>query len=300
MDPNASFSKKSLLERVVLGTASLGGVWGKIDQEESIDTILYALESGIKRVDTAPAYNQSEQILHKALTQWKGERPFVSTKVGRLFSESANEAVMDFRPPTMHRSLMRSVERLGTIDLLFLHEPEKVPEQDIPKVIDFLIQQKGDNTVSFIGLGGYVPKAFHPFIKSGVFDYVMSYNNLNACCVSGLEKDIPFFKMQNLITYQGSTLHMGLLGSRFKAYIESPPDWISPKVIQNASLAKQMADTLDMDLSTFAHRFAMSMDEIDYLVLGARNLDQLKKSLNDYEQGPIDSSIVLKLINKIR
>ena len=32
---------------LVLGAAGLGGVWGPIDPEESVDTILYALENGI-------------------------------------------------------------------------------------------------------------------------------------------------------------------------------------------------------------------------------------------------------------
>ena len=48
---------------LVLGTAGLGGVWGKIDPGESVEAILLALESGINRLDTAPAYNESEARL---------------------------------------------------------------------------------------------------------------------------------------------------------------------------------------------------------------------------------------------
>ena len=288
------------LNKIVLGTASLGGVWGKIDSGESIDTILLALESGIRRLDTAPAYNQCENIVRKALEHWKGPRPFISTKVGRLFSKSANDAILDFRPHVMYQSLLRSIEKLDAIDLLFLHEPEKVPEKNIPEVVDFLVQQKYDRTVKYIGLGGYVPKSYHPFIKKGVFDYVMSYNNVNACSVSGLEEDIPFFKKHDLTTYQGSILHMGLLGRRFDTYLESPPDWIQSKVLQNATLAKQTANQLGMPLSTFAHRFALSIKGIDYLVLGARNKTQLQSSLGDYKQGPLDQEAVTELIDKIR
>ena len=287
-------------DKIVLGTASLGGVWGNIDINESIDVILSALDNGVSRVDTAPAYNRSEDILQVALKKWKGPRPFISTKVGRLKSKSANKAVLDFRTKTMRKSLLSSIDKLGEIDLLFLHEPEMVAPVNIPEVIDFLLQQKVDKRVKFIGLGGNVPHFFHSYIQAGVFDYVMSYNNLNACCVSGLENDIPLFKKNNLITYQGSTLHMGLLGNRFETYTNSPPDWIPENIIQNASIAKKLADSMSISLSALAHRLVLSLDEIDFVVLGARNMDQLHKSLNDYEQGPIDSNLVRKLIQSIK
>lgn len=50
-------------ERLVLGTAGLAGLWGKIDEDESVKTILYALEQGITHFDAAPAYADAERIL---------------------------------------------------------------------------------------------------------------------------------------------------------------------------------------------------------------------------------------------
>ena len=72
------------LSKCILGTAGLGGIWGVIDQEESVRTILLALENGIEALDTAPAYADAEEIVGTALGKWRGNLPAISTKVGRL------------------------------------------------------------------------------------------------------------------------------------------------------------------------------------------------------------------------
>ncbi len=73
--------------RLVLGTSGLGGVWGPVDEKESIKAILYALEQGVEVIDTAPSYNKAQEYLGKALQRWNGKRPFISTKIGRLQAE---------------------------------------------------------------------------------------------------------------------------------------------------------------------------------------------------------------------
>jgi len=45
--------------RLVYGTSALGGVWGKVDQRDSIDSLLYAFENGISVLDTAPSYSNA-------------------------------------------------------------------------------------------------------------------------------------------------------------------------------------------------------------------------------------------------
>ncbi|MGY0036414.1 aldo/keto reductase [Pedobacter sp. NJ-S-72] len=57
----------SLTDNLVLGTAGLGGVWGKVDAYESISTIVHAIEQGILAIDTAPAYGDAEFFLGEAL-----------------------------------------------------------------------------------------------------------------------------------------------------------------------------------------------------------------------------------------
>lgn len=124
-------------DRLILGTAGLGGIWGKIEPEESVLTILAALQHGLSAIDTAPAYGDAEQILGLALSQWTGEKPQVSTKVGRLKGYKADEANYDYTTDGMKRSLENSLKTLdiSSIDLLFLHDPAAIPRSETVRVL---------------------------------------------------------------------------------------------------------------------------------------------------------------------
>lgn len=287
---------------LVLGTAGLGGVWGEIDRGESVETILYALEHGVERLDTAPAYREAEAIVGEALRQWRGPRPLVSTKVGKLCADTADQETNDYNPERMARSVAESQQALGTdrLDLLFLHEPEKVPPARIPEVVDFLLHARRTGRAATLGLGGKVPEGFRVYLRRGLLDVVMSYNNLNAACLKGLQSDIPFFRDHGVVTYQASALFMGLLGNRFERYQQNPPEWISRANLARAQRAHQLAQRIGIKLSALAHRYLLSMQEVDYLVLGARNLAQLTNTLTDCRAGRLEEAVFEELTDLIQ
>lgn len=287
---------------LVLGAAGLGGVWGEIDPDESVDTILYALENGIERIDTAPAYSRSEELVGRALSQWRGNRPFVSTKVGRLKGERADVSINNYETNVMKESVAQSMELLccEKLDLLFLHEAEKVPVAQIPEVITFLVDLKKQGIVENIGFGGMPPAIYFEYIEKGLFDVVMGYNNLDACCIEGVNTDIPFLIENEILIYQGSPLHMGLLGNRYKAYTEKKPEWMPQEAIDNAQIVYKLANEYQLSLPALAHRFIMSVQEVDHMVLGAKNLTQLKATLNDCKMGQLEEELFNSLIRQIQ
>lgn len=287
---------------MVLGAAGLGGVWGKVDPEESIETILYALENGIERIDTAPAYSRSEEFLGKALRKWRGRQPFVSTKVGRLKGATAEECNTNYDIKVMGESVEQSMEMLGRtkLDLLFLHEPEKVPIAQIPEVIDFLVHLKKQGIVLQIGFGGSPTPPYFEYMERGLFDVSMGYNNLDAACLDGMRTDIPFLTQQGVLIYQGSPLHMGLLGNSYTLLASQRPDWLPQRVIENAQMANSLAEQSDMSLTSLAHRFMMSIYEIDFMVIGAKNMLELKSTLKDYETGQLDEKLFNRIIEQIK
>jgi methylglyoxal reductase len=59
----------------------LGGAFGSQDEKESIKSVLNCLEQGVNFIDTARAYGNSERNVGLALKEWKGERPFIATKL---------------------------------------------------------------------------------------------------------------------------------------------------------------------------------------------------------------------------
>jgi aryl-alcohol dehydrogenase-like predicted oxidoreductase len=68
--------------------------WGPQDDKQSVAAIHRALELGINWIDTAPAYGlgHSEEIVGRALKEWKGARPYVFTKCGMIWNEQGKNA----------------------------------------------------------------------------------------------------------------------------------------------------------------------------------------------------------------
>ncbi|MEO0331283.1 MAG: aldo/keto reductase, partial [Bacteroidota bacterium] len=255
-DINATSSLFKKGSRLVYGTSGLGGVWGEVDESESIDCLLYAFDHGVISLDTSPSYNRSEEFVGKALQKWKGEKPFVSTKVGRLPAKKADECYVDYSAASMRNSLMRSLDRLGVnqVDLLFLHEPHLVPLENIEEILDTLKTFQAEGLTCLLGVGGNPTDGFRQYVTKDNFQVVSGFLKMDACNLSAFEMDIPHFQKENVAYYAASALHMALLGTRFERYQADPPnsDWITSQDLEAASAVNAIAQQCEIPLSTLA------------------------------------------------
>ncbi|MGY3052983.1 aryl-alcohol dehydrogenase-like predicted oxidoreductase [Pedobacter sp. UYEF25] len=297
---SSAFNNQS---RLVYGTSGLGGVWGTVQESESVDALMFALENNISVFDTAPSYANAELYLGKALKQWKGQKPFISTKIGRLKGLTAFDINLDYSSEGLKRSLSNSLETLGLnrIDLLFLHEPHLVPANETERIIDDLKEFKALGLVKSLGVGGNPPPAFMPFITRDKFDVVSGYLRMDACNLEVFDGEIQQYKKEEIAYYAASALHFSLLGNRFEKYKKEGPDgqWITTKDLQNAIAVKALADSLDMSLPTLAQRYLFSIKEANRVVMGARNLAQIKTTVNDWSQGKLAKELFEKITDII-
>jgi len=117
------------VSEIAFGAWQIGGDWGAVDDEASIDTLLYAFEQGINFVDTAELYGRghSETVIGKALRRWKGNKVYVATKVQPTVwpDPDDDEPSMRGRYPEwqLRANVEHSLRRLGVerIDLFQLH-----------------------------------------------------------------------------------------------------------------------------------------------------------------------------------
>lgn len=290
-------------DRLVLGTSGLGGVWGEVNEEESIRVILYALENGVNVLDTSPSYNNAQEYVGKALNEWQGERPFVSTKVGRKKAKKADEVIVDYTPSGLRKSVCKSLELLNLeyIDLLFLHEPQLVPLENMEVIMQTLQDLQNEGVVGKLGIGGNPVDSFWPYVDKKYFDVVSSFLKLDACCLDGLEHDIPKFQKEGLAVYAASSLHMGLLGSRFEEFVQNPPDseWIRDHHIDNAVKVNKIALENGVTLSNLALRYLFSIQEADRVVLGPSNMEEFKGSLSAWKEGPVEEELFDQITESI-
>jgi aryl-alcohol dehydrogenase-like predicted oxidoreductase len=282
--------------RLVYGTSGLGGVWGEVNPEESVDCLLYAFENGITTLDTSPSYSKSEEYVGKALKRWRGELPFISTKVGRLQSDTAFDAKLDYSPAGMRNSLNRSLDLLGVgcVDLLFLHEPQWVPLDKIDAILDTLQAFKAEGLTKMLGVGGNPSAGFMPYIQKDIFQVLSGFCRLDACTLTAFDNELPALLERNIAYYAASSLHFSLLGNRFDTYTKTPPtdtEYIGNQEISNAIAVNEIAKKYGIPLPTLAQRYLFSIQEATRIVMGARKINQIESTIDDWQQGALPEYI---------
>ena len=292
--PSATLERLGLRsDRIAFGLAGIGGAWVPVDQGVARATLQQALELGVGCFDVAPAYGTAEKLLGEALARWRGPRPVVSTKVGRIPARDPHEGVFDYSPAGMRDSLQRSLATLGlpAVDLLFLHEPNEVPPAERPRVVEALRQLQADGLTRRLGLGGGQGAGWDGFVESGAFDVAMLFRRLDACIFDGLAEDLPRLRRAGLATYGASPLHMGLLGSKHDEFVRACPAWVWPEQIGRAIHLRALAEKHGLPLATLAHRFLFSVEEIDRVVIGACTPAELAGALADFSAGPLPAGL---------
>jgi aryl-alcohol dehydrogenase-like predicted oxidoreductase len=147
------------VSEIGFGAWQIGGDWGKVDDNASIDTLHYAFDKGVNLVDTAELYGNghSETVIGQALKQWKGQKIYVATKARPVFWPSPDDdnPQMRGRFPEwyLRDSIEKSLQRLGVerIDLFQLHSfmPSGLVELDW---LETLLKLRREGKIDRIGV----------------------------------------------------------------------------------------------------------------------------------------------------
>jgi aryl-alcohol dehydrogenase-like predicted oxidoreductase len=269
------------MEKIVLGTAGLAGLWGRVDPDESVRTMLEALEMGIVHFDTAPAYADGEILLAKALRLWKGKKPFVSTKAGKLQTDSPDIVVSDYSAQGLRKSVEDSLRKFGVdaLDLVFLHDPTGMQPEEIPVAIEALAGFKKAGYILNMGIGGnYGPECADVLISGG-FSHFMGYNRYNIIRQTAVQEEFPGLKKAGLEIWQASPLYMGLLGRKFGEYISGMPEWLPAAYINKAIVLKDACDRSGHDLTGLALNYVYNSPHVDKIVIGSSTLAELRSTM---------------------
>lgn len=157
-----------------------GNVWGNVEDENSINTIHAAVESGINIIDTAASYGggRAETVVGKAIKGIR-EKVVLCTKCG-LRVNSDHTVAYDLSPENIRQEVERSLERLDTdyIDLYQFHYPD--PSRPVAESLEEMKKLRSEGKIRAIGVSNFNAEQMQEVIAAGGVDSIqLKFNMLN-------------------------------------------------------------------------------------------------------------------------
>lgn len=330
---NGKLGKLSVLG---LGCWNFGGQWNKVNEDDAIKIIRYAIDHGINYVDVAESYGvpdgQCEMILGKALKDGYRDKVFLVSKVGWYGRRTANHfsakdsiyarlmrkaynILNHFKPVDLATRTPEIVRlsghaccgRLGTdhIDLLLCHDGNP---KDPEAFIEGFRQLQSEGFISHYGISTDSFEVLKMF-------YELSNGECAACeCDYSLlhrnaENDIfKFCKEHNIAIFTRGTLCRGLLSGKYdldSVFKESSrQDWnVGGKnrmqYERYISKIEHLKKGLpDASLTELSYRYAFSNTVHPSVVIGCTSMEQIKQNveIGTSYLSNIDIQIIDKLL----
>ncbi|GAA0357990.1 aldo/keto reductase [Actinoallomurus spadix] len=268
------------------GASPLGAVYGAFAEQDGIDAVHAALDSGVTFFDVSPYYGATaaEAVLGKALRGVDRAGYVLATKVGRY-----GDAAFDFGADRVKRSVHESLERLGTdhVDLIQCHDIEfgdldRIAGETIPALRE--LREAG--LVRFIGVTGLPLPALAYVAERAEVDTVMSY-----CQYTLQNRRLAawreHFTGRGVAVLNAAPLAMGALTSR-----GAPPWHPAPApVLERCAAAAALCRSRGADLTRLALRFAVSTGGFATTVVGGAHPDEVRRNVR-WLREPLDEALL--------
>ncbi len=301
------------LTTVGLGAWAMGGPWlfgwGPQDDDQSIATVLQALENGVNWIDTAAiyGYGRSETVVGKALKQ-TSEKPFIATKCGLCWDEQ-HERITRLKAQSIRDECHASLKRLDieTIDLYQIHWCE--PDEDIEEAWTEMTKLIDEGKIRYIGVSNFSVSQIQRIQKiHPVASLQPPYSMLHR----GTEDELLSHCRQNdigVIVY--SPMQRGLLAGKFTAervanlpdgdHRKDNPDFQPPQFSATLELVEQLkkiAHRNNVTCAQLAISWVLRRSEVTAAIVGARRPDQITETAaaSDFELNTEDIEQIEQLL----
>lgn len=268
-----------------LGTAQLGDLYTRLDQNDADAIVDAALQHGIRHFDTAPHYGLglAEHRLGRALRRRDGV--VISTKVGRLIvgQGAAARRQWDFSGEGVARSLVSSLRRLDRdfVDIAFVHDPDDHADEAIGAAMPALQRMRDDGDLGAIGVGTKDVPTLLRFVRECDIDVVMVAGRLTLLDDSALSELVPECAARGVAIINAGVFNSGVLATDAPGP-ESHFDYAAPslEVLERASALGEIAARHGFRLPEAAVAFARSPSPpVVSVVVGADSADQVARNV---------------------
>ncbi len=280
-----------------LGAWAIGGSWrwgwGPQEDQDSLDTIIRALEKGVNWIDTAAVYGlgHSEEVVGRAVREY-GNKPYIFTKCGLRWNEDnpKREAFGILKAKSVREEAENSLKRLGidVIDLYQIHWPN--PNSDIEEAWTEMAKLKEEGKVRWIGVSNHNVAQMERLQRiAPITSLQPPYNLLNRSVESAI---LPYCAERNIGTIVYSPMASGLLtGKMTRERIASLPDddwrkqdvnYSEPNLSRNLELVEWLrgiADRKGVSPAEIAIAWTLKNTAVTAAIVGMRKPDQVDSVL---------------------
>lgn len=271
----------SISSQLALGTGPLAGLFEPVSADRARATIDRAWEVGIRHFDTAPLYGSglAEERLGAALAARPRDEYTVSTKVGRVLvpgSPSPHfvgspplEAVFDYTPDGIRRSLAGSLERLGLerVDVVLLHDPEQHMDQT-RRAVDTVRE-----LAQWIGVGTNVAATAAELVARDEVDVVLLAGRYTLLDRTAGDELLPLCAARGVPVLAAGVFNSGVLAGGSTFDYERAPD----KIIAHRRALETMCAPYDVPVAAAALQFPLRNPAVTSVVVGARSAAEIEE-----------------------
>ena len=293
--------------RLGFGSASIGGLFTAVTDDDARATVRRAWDLGIRYFDTAPlyGYGAAERRVGDALRVEPRHAFVLSTKVGRLVRApgdvrpgedvdrqrrgeiddafyvrtGAERLVFDYSAAGVRRSIDESLGRLGLdrIDIALIHDPDNHWETALDGAYPALAKLRDEGVIRAVGAGMNQSEMLARFVRETDIDVVLVAGRYTILDQGALDALLPACDERGIAVLVGGVMNSGLLAnpsgtdSRFN-YLPAPA-----AMVDRARRIGEVCERHGVPLRAAAVQFPLAHPAVVSLVAGVRSVTHLEE-----------------------
>ncbi len=275
------------VSRLCVGGCPMGGHgWGKVKEENLIETVKVALQEGVNFFDNADTYGlgKSEELLGKALGSNRHEA-VIGTKFGVRVENG--RTFYDNSPEWIRQALENSLKRLNTdyIDLYQIHYRDGITP--IGDVIETLEKLKDKGYIRYIGLSNIHEEDVKELEKYNN-KFVSFQNEYSLACRRNEKEMFDISKRLEVTPLTWGSLGQGILTGKYDKNVTFEANdrrsrdiyvnFHGEKLIKNLKIVeelKKISNEIDKPVSAVAIRWILDYLSDSVVIAGVKNINQL-------------------------
>ncbi len=299
------FSPMTSGVRLGLGGAPLGNLFAAIRDEDALDLLRAAWDSGCRSFDTAPHYGNglSEHRLGQALRHRERASFTVSTKVGRLLRPDPSAPrvqhgyvevlpfvqVFDYSARGVRRSVEDSLQRLGlaTLDVVYVHDCDagvhgdsypRVLRQVLEEALPELRRMQAEGWLRHVGLGVNDVQVCLDVLGASTLDCLLLAGRYSLVDHSALGQLLPLCLQRGVRVALGGVFNSGILATGVRGdaaaprrfnYVRAPREWV-----ERVGAVEDLCARHGVPLRAAALQFPFAHPAVELVLLGAQDRTQ--------------------------